>query len=290
MFTVNLASMSPPIFQIIKLLFDPDVLKKLILQMALKQIKMIGYAKVLAALLGAAMVGVLSFIKIPQIQKIVNPKLLLQRVLVANGLSLQLLTLETFNQLVHVVFNKQNNVPFINYGESFFLGIQNAILILLVSFYRNKQVAEIERLPTVQKLAAAVETVGKPAAIMAAVAIFINKIAPPGLVDALEVLNIPISVLAKVPQIQNNLRLKLTAHLSDVTIRANLLGLVIRVYTTLTLLSGKKQRGKDLRSDYVLLAGYLLSLALNGTLVYQSVIYKDNKPKDAAAGGDAKTQ
>ncbi|CAN3374531.1 hypothetical protein DIURU_001343 [Diutina rugosa] len=282
--------MSPPIFQIIKLLFDPDVSKKLILQMALKQIKMIGYAKVLAALLGAAMVGVSSFIKIPQIQKIVNPKLLSQRVSVANGLSLQSLTLETFNQLVHVVFNKQNNVPFINYGESFFLGIQNAILILLVSFYRNKQVAEIERLPTAQKLAAAVETVGKPAAIMAAVAIFINKIAPPGLVDALEVLNIPISVLAKVPQIQNNSRLKSTAHLSDVTIRANLLGSVIRVYTTLTSLSGKKQRGKDLRSDYVLLAGYLSSLALNGTLVYQSVIYKDNKPKDAAAGGDAKTQ
>lgn len=268
--------MAPPIFALIKLLFDPDVLKKLILQMALKQIKAIGYGKVLAALLGAAMVGVSSFIKIPQIQKIVNPNLLSQRQSVAKGLSLELISLELFAQLVHVVFNNQNKVPFINYGESFFLGIQNAILILLVSFYRDPNAAAIENEKQPQRLIDSLGVVAKPAAVMAATAVVLTKIVPPGVIDFLEVLNIPIGIAAKVPQIRNNHQLKLTLHLSNITIRANVIGSLIRVFTTVTDLNLKRKRGKNSNADLVLLAGYATSFILNLTLVYQSVIYSDN--------------
>ncbi|CAN3367710.1 hypothetical protein DICA1_E17370 [Diutina catenulata] len=272
--------MSPPVFQLLKVLLDPNVEKKLVLQMALKQVKLIGYTKVLAMLLGAAMVGVSTFIKIPQIQKIVNPALLKDRQSVARGLSLQSLGLESFNQLVHVVFNQQNRVPFVNYGESFLLGIQNVVLILLVNFYRNKDVAQAATAPFPENAISGAQMVVKPAAVMAAAAIFIAKIAPPELINFLEVLNIPISIAAKLPQIKANHDLQSTSHLSNITIRANVIGSLIRVYTTLTSLSTKQKRGKDLRSDYVLLAGYATSAVLNATVVAQSFIYKkDDKEK-----------
>ncbi|KAK7687372.1 hypothetical protein QCA50_009237 [Cerrena zonata] len=78
-----------PVIQLIKLLFNPDVSKKIILQMAFQQIKVIGIARVLAAALGGVVVGASSVVKVPQILKVVNPPTLEGRIKVANGITLE---------------------------------------------------------------------------------------------------------------------------------------------------------------------------------------------------------
>lgn len=267
--------MGSPIIMLIKLLLDPDVSKKVILQMAWSQVKAIGIGKVIAALLSALTVGVSSFIRVPQIRKLlINSEH--DRIAVANGLSLTSLSLDTLNSLIHVTFNSQNRIPFIQYGESLLLGIQNAIIILLVKFYRGQETAGVGKwqgLNCDNKFAAIRGAVTKPLVIMIASAIFFNKLAPSSLISALEILNIPISIVAKFPQIKTNYELKTAKHLSDTVLRANVVGSLIRVYTSFTDYSTKKQRNKNTVDETILLAGYSTSLILNSILLGQSIVY-----------------
>lgn len=267
--------MGSPIIMLIKLLLDPDVSKKVILQMAWSQVKAIGIGKVIAALLSALTVGVSSFIRVPQIRKLlINSEH--DRIAVANGLSLTSLSLDTLNSLIHVTFNSQNRIPFIQYGESLLLGIQNAIIILLVKFYRGQETAGVGKwqgLNCDDKFAAIRGAVTKPLVIMIASAIFFNKLTPSSLISALEILNIPISIVAKFPQIKTNYELKTAKHLSDTVLRANVVGSLIRVYTSFTDYSTKKQRNKNTVDETILLAGYSTSLILNSILLGQSIVY-----------------
>ena len=267
--------MGSPIIMLIKLLLDPDVSKKVILQMAWSQVKAIGIGKVIAALLSALTVGVSSFIRVPQIRKLlINSEH--DRIAVANGLSLTSLSLDTLNSLIHVTFNSQNRIPFIQYGESLLLGIQNAIIILLVKFYRGQETAGVGKwqgLNCDDKFAAIRGAVTKPLVIMIASAIFFNKLAPSSLISALEILNIPISIVAKFPQIKTNYELKTAKHLSDTVLRDNVVGSLIRVYTSFTDYSTKKQRNKNTVDETILLAGYSTSLILNSILLGQSIVY-----------------
>lgn len=243
--------------------------------MAWSQVKAIGIGKVIAALLSALTVGVSSFIRVPQIRKLlINSEH--DRIAVANGLSLTSLSLDTLNSLIHVTFNSQNRIPFIQYGESLLLGIQNAIIILLVKFYRGQETAGVGKwqgLNCDDKFAAIRGAVTKPLVIMIASAIFLNKLAPSSLISALEILNIPISIVAKFPQIKTNYELKTAKHLSDTVLRANVVGSLIRVYTSFTDYSTKKQRNKNTVDETILLAGYSTSLILNSILLGQSIVY-----------------
>lgn len=142
--------------------------------MAWSQVKAIGIGKVLAALLSALTVGVSSFIRIPQIRKLLI-KTEADRVGVAKGLSLQSLTIDTLNSLVHVSFNSHNNIPFINYGESLLLGIQNAIIILLTKYYRlrgNDEIDNVSKLPLSEAIKELADGLAQPLLIMAGAVIF----------------------------------------------------------------------------------------------------------------------
>lgn len=279
-FALNLQTMAPAIFPLLKLLVDPDVEKKLILQLAFRQVKTIGYAKVLAALLGALLVGVSSFIRIPQIKKLVAPKSVDTRVSVANGLSLQSLGLDTFNSLISVVFNQQNKIPFTNYGESLLLGIQNVIIILLVKYYRLTNIKQIENRSIDEKLIYGAKNLLQPAAIIIGVSVFFTKIAPTELINFLQVLNIPINIISKIPQIKNNCKLQSTSHLSDIVIKANVIGGLIRVFTSFQTLKTKKQKGHDINSDLVLLAGYATSFGLSSYVLGQLIVYKKKQTEE----------
>ena len=85
----------------------------MLLQMAWSQVKAIGIGKVIAALLSALTVGVSSFIRIPQIRKLLI-KSEQERISVANGLSLPSLTLDTLNSLIHSTFNYQQKFHLFN--------------------------------------------------------------------------------------------------------------------------------------------------------------------------------
>ncbi|EGW33469.1 uncharacterized protein SPAPADRAFT_137163 [Spathaspora passalidarum NRRL Y-27907] len=279
--------MSSPIIVLIKAVYSDDISNKVLIQMAFSQAKAIGYGRILAAVLGSATVAVSSFIRIPQIRKLLI-KSEKSRISVAEGLSLDGLGLETVNYLIHAVFNAQNKVPFINYGESLLLGIQNAIIILLAKFYRLRAYGEIDdfsNLDCKQKVQAVAKSkVANTLAIMVAATVFFTKIAPPQLISALQILNIPFSVIAKLPQIRQNYKLKTASHLSETVLTANVIGSLIRVYTSFTDYSLKSKRRKDTSNEKILVAGYTASLVMNSTLFGQAIVYdklnKDTEPTE----------
>ena len=61
--------------------------------------------------------------------------------------------------------------------------------------------------------------------------------------------------------------------MSDTVLRANVVGSLIRVYTSFTDYSTKKQRNKNTVDETILLAGYSTSLILNSILLGQSIVY-----------------
>lgn len=255
----------PGILDLVKLLFNPNVSKMMILQVAYGQLKIIGLARILSAVLGLTIVGVSSVIKIPQIKKIVRPEVLQGRIRVAQGLSLEGISLETLSNWIHVAYNSQNKNPFRNYGESLFVGIQNIAIILLIEYYnaRARLGADGNQDAKIQQ---SLKELLRPAAILAGGIVFLTKIAPENLISSLQIASIPISIVSKLPQIHQNHRLQRASHLSEITVGANWLGSLIRVFTTV-------QDFDKLGRDKVLLAGYGLSFVLNLVLAGQVWYY-----------------
>lgn len=258
--------------------------------MALSQIKAIGIGKVIASLLGSIVVGVSTFIKVPQILKLAT-KTRDNRVSVANGLSLEGISLDTLNSLVHVIFNYQNKVPFVNYGESLFSGIQNAIIIVLAKYYRlysSKEIGDESCKTQEEQLAVAMNSSAKTLGIMAGIIIVLSKLVPGTIISYLEVVNIPISILAKLPQIQQNYKLKTAKHLSDIMLQANVVGALIRVYTSSVTYASNARRKKNTTNDKILCTGYAASLMMHSILLGQSIVYDKLQRTDIASIEDAK--
>lgn len=256
------------LLMIIRLIKDPEISNRVILKFAFKQIKVIGYAKVLSMLLGALIVAVSSVIKIPQIQKITAPPTIQQRAALAEGVPQSSVRLESLAQLIHVTYNQQNGKSFVMYGESLLLGIQNCVLLLLLEYYKlRKQSDDAVSLTEKENAVAALKALAKPAAAIVTTAVIVNRLLPKKVTLLLQVLCIPLAIAAKIPQIQRNKELKSTAHLSQITISANLVGSLIRLFTT----SSNFKKGRT--TDLVLLAGYFTSFALNSVLMGQIFQY-----------------
>lgn len=263
--------MASPALVLIKLLFNPDVSNKILLQLAYRQLSAIGLATILSKALGSVVVAASSVVKVPQIKKILNPVTLDGKVAVSKGLSLEGVSLESIAQLIHVVYNSQNNNPFVNYGETLFLGIQNIAIILLIEYYNARSsLKAVGNASDKEQIDDALKRLTRPVGIILGVLLFVTKVAPPALISALQVLTIPVLIVAKLPQIRQNFLLKSTSHLSEITVGANVVGSLIRLFTTV-------QDFDRLGRDYVLLAGYFSSFALNATLVGQILYYRRGK-------------
>lgn len=245
----------------IKLLLNPNISKTVVLQLVWQKAKLIEKGSLISKALGSVIVGVSSVIRIPQIKKILTPLSLKQRISVVNGLSLEGISLETLGYLIHVIYNLQNNNPFVNFGETGLLGIQNIAIILLIRYFKTREEGASE----VGGLLALLQ----PILLILGVTIGLAKYTPVDVIQNLQVLNIPISIILKLPQIRKNYRLKSTGSLSNITVGANFLGSLVRVFTTL-------QDFEKLGNDYVLLFGYGSSFALNTILAGQCLIYGDN--------------
>lgn len=237
----------------------------MVLMLALRQLKAIGYVRALSTLLGALIVAVSSVIKIPQIKKIVAPPSVAQRVALARGVPQSSVRLEALTQLIHVTFNQRNRKPFVLYGESMLLGLQNTVLLLLLEYY--KSLKENEAHSEDERASAAGRALFGPAAAVVGAAVVVNKLLPSKVVRMMQILCIPLAIAAKISQIRRNAELKSTAHLSLVTISANLVGSLIRVFTTASTF----RRGQT--SDAVLLSGYMTSFGLNAVLMAQIAKY-----------------
>lgn len=257
--------MAPPIVLIFNLLRDPEVDKKAVLRLVLLQVQAVGYAKVASALLGSAVVAASLGIKIPQIKKVLGAPTVSARAQLAHGLSRRGVVLETLAQFIHVTYNRQQHNAFVNYGESLMLGLQNIVLLLVLEYCR------LQKLQKNHTWEETVRAIARPAGALFAALLFVVRLAPRTVVLALQVLIIPLSVAAKMAQIRRNAALHSTASLSRVTVGANVVGSLIRVFTTVS--NYKRGRARD----KVLLAGYLASLVTNAAIAAQVVHYGRGK-------------
>lgn len=271
------------ILDAIRLLFNPSVSNRMILQLVFQQAKIIGLAKILSAILGGVIIGGSSVVKIPQIKKIIDSKTLEGKVSVAKGISYSGVSVEALVYLIHVAYNRQIRNSFVNYGEAFFLGLQDVALILLIDFYRAVDEGIQSGLSQSASVEKSLKKLLLPVIAIISVS-FTSSRLPESMITTLQLLNIPLAAYSKSLQVLQNYRLGTASHLSKITVGANLLGSLIRVFTTV-------QSFKEVGKSYVLLGGYSASLILNSVLAFQCFVSKSNDstlPK-AKPEGDEKS-
>jgi mannose-P-dolichol utilization defect protein 1 len=137
-----------------------------------------------------------AFVKLPQIAKVVSSKS-------AAGLSLLSYLLETAAYTVTLAYNYRRGNPFSTYGETFFVTVQNVLLLALILGLRRRVAALLLLLVAG---AAAVVALQQPRFVSAA------------LLVQLQTATIPVGLASKVPQIWSNWKAKSTGQLSAATV------------------------------------------------------------------------
>ncbi|KAG9046074.1 hypothetical protein FS837_005150 [Tulasnella sp. UAMH 9824] len=191
-----------------------------------------------------------SIVKIPQV-------LIIQRARSARGLSVSAFTMELISCAISTVYNVRNGYAFSTYGENAFLTLQNAIITLQILHYQPTLTARDSNRPKV--LGAGVSML---------ISFLMLYIAPLPTLTLLQGLTIPISAIAKVPQIVANEKNKSTGTLSAFVVIANIVGCLARVFTTLTEVQ-----------DPLVLWGFILSSVLNVVIGVQLWAYWGNTTK-----------
>ncbi|PXF48483.1 Mannose-P-dolichol utilization defect 1 protein [Gracilariopsis chorda] len=149
--------------------------------------------------------------KIPQIVRVLRRRS-------AAGISVLMYILETVGTTFSAVYCARRHIPFSTYGESVFIMVQNALILMLIVFF--------ERLPRVPAVCSALVYV------LCLLCLY-SSLVPMRIITVLQVCSIPILNLARVPQILLNLRSKSTGELAPITLGLQLLGNVARIFTTI---------------------------------------------------------
>ncbi|KAL0485450.1 mannose-P-dolichol utilization defect [Acrasis kona] len=206
--------------------FAPECLKLLFS-------KLLGYFIILGAM----------FFKIPQILAILRNKSV-------QGLSLSMFVLELVGHMITLSYNLRHGNPFSTYGETFFVILQNVVILLLFFTYRKGQASIIFFLLSAGFASGAYTLLNE-------------GLLPMETLQWLQAATIPIFTASKVPQILSNFsNLNNASNLSFITFFMQFGGSAARVFTTLQEVD-----------DQLILAGFLLGLILNGVLLAQIVIY-----------------
>lgn len=197
----------------------------------------------LSKALGYAIILGSMLLKVPQILTIVKSKNVKE-------ISNLMYYLETIVYSIVVAYNYAHGFQFNTYGESFFVLIQDLFIVFLLHYYSGKVGLFV------------------PLAIAygSAVYAFWTGLFSLTLLAQLQMLVIPLSVISRVPQIWSNFSNKTTGSLSFLTFFLNFGGAAARVFTTIKLVD-----------DPLVLAGFVLSAVLNGTIVLQILYYGGNK-------------
>jgi len=187
-----------------------------------------------------------SVMKLPQMFIILSDKS-------ARGLSLSAYTLETAAYAITTIYALRNRFPFSTYGENFFLSLQNIFVTMLIIYYSRPRLASGRESKIPQLLAAVA---------VAVAAIYALLAAPPTVLQGLQMLTVPLSVLSKLPQISQNYKAQSTGQLSAIAVLSQIAGCAARLFTTIT----------EVR-DPIVLAGFLVALVLNLVLGLQMWLY-----------------
>lgn len=206
----------------------------------------------ISRLLGLGIVMFAGLIKLPQIATIVSKKSVV-------GLSVTTFLIETFGYTYNLAAHYRKNYPITTYGDFFLLLAQNYLILLL--FYRYT---------TGIRKGYAVIT-----AYLCGLVLLCHPIFPVEIIDVMILGNVGVVLAGRIPQVYTNYINGSTGALSPFTSWGIFLGACARIFTTLQDIEG-----------YNILAGYLVSAILNGTIAFQVVYYrlyptkKKTKPED----------
>lgn len=200
----------------------------------------------LSLVLGMAVVCLASVIKVPQMMSMVSAQS-------GDGLSLVTLLVETFGYAYNLAAHYRLGFPVSTYGDFAVLTLQNFILIMLLQRFAGKS-----------STGAAIVS-----AMLLGVGLMCSSVFPLGVLKAMTLANLPVTFVARIPQIAKSYKNKSTGSLSVVTCCGVFLGSCVRVFTTL----------QDVDSVNILM-GYVASASLNGVIAGQVLYYGDAKRKD----------
>lgn len=195
--------------------------------------------------LSIGIIGGSALVKLPQLFKI----LLSQSVA---GLSLVGQVLELVAATIAFAYNWRAGNSFMVYGETVFVSLQNALLVLLIGFYGNK---------TMQLLL-----------FTALYSILLSTLLIPNYVTSdqmalLQSATIPITALARLPQIIKIWSAKSSGQVSILSLFLVMVGSLARLYTSSAEIK-----------DPILLIGFS-STALLNTILFLQVLYFNNTSK-----------
>eukprot|EP00195_Chlamydomonas_chlamydogama_P005418 CAMPEP_0202892850 /NCGR_PEP_ID=MMETSP1392-20130828/2526_1 /ASSEMBLY_ACC=CAM_ASM_000868 /TAXON_ID=225041 /ORGANISM="Chlamydomonas chlamydogama, Strain SAG 11-48b" /LENGTH=234 /DNA_ID=CAMNT_0049576957 /DNA_START=131 /DNA_END=836 /DNA_ORIENTATION=- len=194
----------------------------------------------ISKLLGYAIMAGACITKLPQIQVVLKNKS-------AEGLSALSFELEALCLIIHTGYGYIKGLPFNTYGEAAILCIQSLILLFLVYKYARLSTAR-----------AALST----SIFAGLIGVIASGKVPVEVAQRAFELNTFLFMAARVPQIIKNFASCSTGQLSIITYFINLVGSIVRIFTTI-------QEG----GGPAMLRQYLISLGLNGTIVLQILLF-----------------
>jgi len=197
----------------------------------------------LSKFLGFGVILGSSIVKLPQIFKLVAAQS-------AAGLSHITLYAEQLTLLLGLAYSVHLELPFSTYGESLFIVIQSAILIILTWRY-SKAYSTAAQL---MMLASYV--------VLISVLFVYDHILTEAHWNLIATIPIPLAIFSRVPQIITNVLNGHTGQLSFITAFLNILGNYARIFTTMQEVS-----------DKIVLFQHILAATLNTVIVLQILFY-----------------
>jgi len=209
-------------------------------------------------LLGAAIILGSLIVKVPQIIKIINAKSVA-------GISMLSVVLEMVCYLFTLSYCSRQGLPFTAYGETVFISVQNVVIFMLLFVYGGG-LSALTFLSIGAYLSILYVFIANP-----------GNLVPFTVIAALQATNIPIIIASRIPQIWTNFRTKSTGQLALITWLLNFAGSAARIFTTM----------KEAPGDTLLLAGYVIGVALNGAILLQIIMWGDGKAVETSAAKKA---
>nr|CAD1818768.1 unnamed protein product [Ananas comosus var. bracteatus] len=193
-------------------------------------------------LLGYCIVAASTTVKLPQIMKILKHSSV-------RGLSVAAFELEVVGYTIALAYCVHKGLPFSAYGELAFLLIQAIILVAIIYYYSQP-------VGTTTWIRALLYCAVAPTILAGQI--------DPFLFEALYASQHAIFFCARVPQIWKNYTVSLsTGELSFLTCFMNFAGSIVRVFTSI-----------QEKAPVSVIAGSLLGIVMNGTILSQILIYQ----------------
>eukprot|EP00903_Cladosiphon_okamuranus_P009627 g9163.t1 len=204
----------------------------------------------LAKLLGYLLILGSLTVKAPQISKIIAAKSV-------DGLAPSSIYSDLVIYIVNAVYHIVSGSPFSAYGEIMTILVQNTMIVILLWYYMKDRPSALGIAGLIALFAGT--TVG-------------CAMLPMEQLMLLPYTNLPLIVIAKVPQIMINHKNGHTGQLASITTMLNFFGASVRILTTI----------QEVGWDLGLLSMHGLSSFLNGVLALQLVLYWNRTAKWSA--------